>query len=85
MKPAAWLVTGGRAFVDRAFIQQDGAEKSVSERKDGAKVVPLYAVNAPELLAALSLVRMSAGWQYLSDESRAVIITAIAKATGEQS
>jgi hypothetical protein len=30
-----------------------------------------------ELTNALSLVRMSAGWQYLSDESRAVIRAAL--------
>jgi hypothetical protein len=38
---------------------------------------------APELLEALQLVRMSTGWQYLSDESRAVIDDALSKALGE--
>jgi hypothetical protein len=38
----AWLVTGGRMFVDRAFISRKAAENSVAERKDGATIVPLY-------------------------------------------
>jgi hypothetical protein len=38
----AWLVTGGRMFVDRAFTSRKAAENSVAERKDGATVVPLY-------------------------------------------
>jgi hypothetical protein len=42
-EPVAWLVTGGRAFVDRAFIRKDSAELSIMDRKDGATVVPLYA------------------------------------------
>lgn len=39
---------------------------------------------APDMLGALWLVRMSAGWQHLSGESKAVIDAALAKATGEQ-
>lgn len=38
---------------------------------------------ADELLAALQLVRMSAGWQYLSDESKTVIDAALRAATGD--
>lgn len=37
---------------------------------------------APDLYYALALVRMSMGWQYLSEESRAVIDAALAKALG---
>lgn len=37
---------------------------------------------APELLEALHLVGMSAGWQYLMMETRKVIEAAIAKAEG---
>lgn len=36
---------------------------------------------APDLLEALHLVRVSRGWQYLADESKSLINTAIAKAT----
>ena len=38
---------------------------------------------APDLLAALHLVGMSAGWQHLAMETRAVIESAIAKAEGQ--
>lgn len=48
-----------------------------SQREANARLIAA----APELLAALSLVRMSAGWQYLSEESRAIIDAAISKAT----
>jgi hypothetical protein len=37
---------------------------------------------APDLLEALHLVGMSAGWQYLTMETRSVIEAAIAKAEG---
>jgi hypothetical protein len=37
-----------------------------------------------QLCAALQLVRMSMGWQFLAQESQEVIDAAIAKATGEQ-
>jgi hypothetical protein len=36
---------------------------------------------ADDLLDALQLVRMSAAWHYLSDESKAVVVAAITKAT----
>lgn len=39
---------------------------------------------APDLLEALHLVGMSAGWQYLTMETRSVIEAAIDKATGGQ-
>ena len=41
-EPVAWLVTGGRTYVDRAFMAELHAIQSVSERKDGARIVPLY-------------------------------------------
>jgi hypothetical protein len=44
--PAAYLVTGGKAYVDKPFVSKDQAERSVVERKDGATVVPLYRGNA---------------------------------------
>jgi hypothetical protein len=37
---------------------------------------------APEMLEALHLAGMSAGWQYMTAETRAVIEAAIAKAEG---
>lgn len=39
---------------------------------------------APDLLEALQLVRMSFAWQVFSDEAKAVIDAAIARARGEQ-
>lgn len=37
---------------------------------------------APELLEALHVVGMSAGWQYMTIESRSLVESAIAKAEG---
>lgn len=39
---------------------------------------------APDLLEALQLVRMSFGWQVLSDETKSVIDAAITRATGDR-
>ena len=39
---------------------------------------------APEMLEALRLVGMSAGWQYMTFETRSLIEAVIAKASGEQ-
>lgn len=43
LTPVAWRVTGGRAYVDTAHLEKIHAETRVSQRKDGASVVPLYA------------------------------------------
>lgn len=40
--PSAWRVTGGRAYVDTAHIDELQAKRRASERKDGARVAPLY-------------------------------------------
>jgi hypothetical protein len=54
-KPVAWMVTGGRAFVDRAFMTEARARNSVEDRKDGARVAPLYtAPPEPLRVGALS-------------------------------
>jgi hypothetical protein len=45
-QPVAWLVTGGKTFVDRAFITEANADKSIAERKDGAHKVPLGRIDA---------------------------------------
>jgi hypothetical protein len=42
-EPAWFLVTQGRAFVDRAYPSRESAERIVAQRKDGARVVPLFA------------------------------------------
>jgi len=41
LQVAGYLVEGGRAFVNRAFITQLSAELSVRTRNDGAHAVPL--------------------------------------------
>lgn len=58
----------------------DSDDVSYERRRDDARLM----ASAPDLLGALTLVRMSSGWQCLSDASKAVIVAAIAKATGEQ-
>lgn len=45
-QPVAWLVTGGKKFVDRAFITEAHADKSIAERRDGAHKVPLGRIDA---------------------------------------
>lgn len=45
-EPLAYLVTGGRTYADRPFKNIYHAEASVTERKDGATIIPLYATPA---------------------------------------
>ena len=54
--------------------------KGPSEAEGEANAHLIAAV--PDLLAALHLVRMSVGWQYMVMETRAIIDAAIAKAEG---
>lgn len=35
---------------------------------------------APDMLTALQIVQMSVGWQYMADETRALVTTALSKA-----
>lgn len=74
---------GQQEMVCCGNFETDGDAEDVIARVTYECDIPLV-IAAPDMLAALQLVRMSAGWQYLSDESRAVIDAAIAKATGEQ-
>lgn len=55
--PSAWLVTGGCIFKDRAFISEEGAEKSASDRNDGASVEPLYLCSQPAVPAVEALAQ----------------------------
>ena len=48
-EPVAWLVCGGRTFVDRGFTSEDGARESVVKRNDGARIEPLYTAAALDL------------------------------------
>jgi hypothetical protein len=45
-QPVAWLVTGGKTFVDKPFLTEAHADKSIAERKDGARKVPLGRIDA---------------------------------------
>lgn len=56
----------------------DDFDKEVAEAKANANLIAA----APDILEALHLVGMSAGWQYLTMETRSVIEAAIAKAEG---
>lgn len=68
-KPSAWLVTGGRVFVDMVFLNEDDAKRRIAARKDGAVAVPLFqdaGENEPlrreaELLRAFAQKAL-AGW-----------------------
>jgi hypothetical protein len=52
-EPVAWLVHGGRIYVDRALISRKSAELSLIERDDGSIISPLYL--APPSAAASKL------------------------------
>jgi len=52
------------------------AVRAIERDRARAKLVP-------DLLEAAKLVRMSFGWHHLSDETKAVVESAIANATGE--
>ncbi|WP_234775228.1 Lar family restriction alleviation protein [Paraburkholderia tropica] len=41
--PAAWLVTSGKKFVDKPFLSETAADRSIAERNDGARKIPLCA------------------------------------------
>lgn len=41
LQASAWLVHGGRTFVNKAFISEDQAKRSIEERKDGAQIEPM--------------------------------------------
>lgn len=41
-EPAAWLVTDGRTYRDKAFTSEINAIGSIAERKDGARIEPLF-------------------------------------------
>ncbi|KWK75748.1 hypothetical protein [Burkholderia ubonensis] len=44
-EPRAWLVEGGKTFVDKAFVHKANADFSINERRDGAYKTPLYTLN----------------------------------------
>ncbi|WP_175958439.1 hypothetical protein [Burkholderia sp. BCC0405] len=44
-EPRAWVVEGGRTFVDKAFIREASADASIAERNDGARKTPLYTLH----------------------------------------
>ena len=48
-EPAAWLITGSRAFRDTVVTSEATADRLLSERgDDGSYKVPLYAAPQPE-------------------------------------
>lgn len=55
-KPKAFVVTGGKMYQDRAFMDKSTAERSKADRHDGAVVEPLYSqeyVSALEHIASV--------------------------------
>lgn len=46
-EPVAWLVSGGRLFVDKAFTRKTEAEIAIDKRCDDSVLVPLYTHPAP--------------------------------------
>lgn len=79
-----WVHGAGPAGVIKNAEAKGEASRVIQVSKSFAHSGPVTAA-APDLLAALQLVRMSAGWQYLSDESKTVIDAALRAATGDQS
>ncbi|PNE59894.1 hypothetical protein A8H39_01745 [Paraburkholderia fungorum] len=47
MKPVAYLVTGGRMYRDKVFLDRAQADSAVTERRDGAYVDPLGRIGMP--------------------------------------
>jgi hypothetical protein len=84
--PGPWLMAGDdfvyalneRGTNSFTVLIQTAGEWRISNEERAANARLIAA--APDLLVALNLVRMSAGWQYLSEESRRVIANAIAAA-----
>lgn len=66
--------------VERGWADQR-ERTSFEEAEANARLIAA----APDLLEALSLASQSAGFQYMTHETRNAIDEAIAKATGEQS
>lgn len=50
-KPKAFVVTGGKTYQDRAFMDKSTAERSKADRHDGVVVEPLY---SQEYVSALT-------------------------------
>ncbi|WP_186019897.1 hypothetical protein [Burkholderia gladioli] len=46
-EPDAYLVTDGRLYRSRAFLDKGEAEKSVAQRNDGSRIEPLYRGSVP--------------------------------------
>lgn len=73
------------SYIDIEAQNQQGyaakkiASVSINNHEANARLIAA----APELLEALQLVTMTAGWQYMLAETRDLINAAIAKATGE--
>ncbi|MCZ7856039.1 hypothetical protein O9X81_05385 [Agrobacterium salinitolerans] len=72
---------GDRDIVGIDAAKKDGSVYRYDVRGINCADARLIAA-APDLLEALHLVGMSAGWQYLTMETRAVIEAAIARAEG---
>lgn len=51
-KPKAFVVTGGKMYQDRAFMDKSTAERSKADRHDGAVVEPLYSQEYVSVLLA---------------------------------
>lgn len=83
---APMVVAAARAlcsqYASTCNVDEDDAWKVYGDSFLQYAGAALQAMGATELLSALQLVRMSAGWQVLSAESRQVIDAALAKAEG---
>lgn len=66
-EPVAWLVSGGRLFVDKAFTRKTEAEIAIDKRCDDSVLVPLYTHPAPAVAATVPAV------QALTDAARDVL------------
>lgn len=76
--PDAPGYTNGYAPI--AWVRGDERAQTKEQNKANATLIAA----APDLLAALQLAGSSAGFQYMTHETRAAIESAIAKATGEK-
>lgn len=85
--PGPWRWSVGNGYNSQVYVFRGEDEicevfndcdtEALPDRANAALIAA-----APEMLSALHLIGMSAGWQYLSYETRDIIEAVIAKAEG---
>ncbi len=74
--PGSWIASGNGVHSGAQCVATTHMEPR-EQRVADARLIAA----APDLLEALQVVRMSAGWSIMSDETRGLVIEALAKAS----